>query len=196
MDRDFSHLRAYYGVHESTDSPISPSPRDESVERSELAPRNPFADRADSAASQRSHLELNNPFASPLNSRPPSTFDLGSAIGSGRYDEKLHRYFRSRRVKKGEVDQPWLKKKDPREKWVTILPLVGIFIGLCISAFLVYDGMRSVVQHNYCQILAEDWINGLNPKVWQQEVQVGGFGYVIYRELRISPLSQLTLPAP
>lgn len=74
------------------------------------------------------------------------------------------------------MEKPWLDKSDPKEKWVTILPLVGIFIGLAISGFLVWDGISSVVKHKYCPVLIEDFSGGLNTDVWTQEVQVGGFG--------------------
>ncbi|KAI1816104.1 concanavalin A-like lectin/glucanase domain-containing protein [Poronia punctata] len=111
-----------------------------------------------------------NPFASPSISRPPSSFGSSSAIG-----QRGQRYFHSRRVKKGEVEKPWLAKKDPKEKWVTILPIIGIVLGLAISGFLVWDGIRSVVQHKYCLVL-EDRFDHFNTDVWTKEVQVGGFG--------------------
>ena len=69
-----------------------------------------------------------------------------------------------------------MDKKDPKEKWVTIIPLVGIFVGLALSGVLIWDGLRSVVNHNYCEILSEDFSNGLNSKIWTKEVEVGGFG--------------------
>jgi len=71
-----------------------------------------------------------------------------------------------------------MKSVDPKEKWVTILPIIGIFIGLGISGFLVWDGIRSVVKHKYCEVLIEDWSQGIRSDIWEQEVQVGGFGYV------------------
>ncbi len=87
------------------------------------------------------------------------------------------KYFRSRRVKKDEVERPWLAKKDPREKWVTIIPLVGVAIGLAIAGFLIYDGLRTVQNHTHCPVLLEDFSSGdLNPKFWTKEVEVGGFG--------------------
>lgn len=69
-----------------------------------------------------------------------------------------------------------MDRKDPKEKWVTIIPLVGIFVGLALSGVLIWDGLRSVVNHNYCEILNEDFSNGLNSKIWTKEVEVGGFG--------------------
>lgn len=69
-----------------------------------------------------------------------------------------------------------MDRKDPKEKWVTIIPLVGIFVGLALSGVLIWDGLRSVVNHKYCEIFNEDFSNGLNSKVWTKEVEVGGFG--------------------
>lgn len=69
-----------------------------------------------------------------------------------------------------------MDKKDPKEKWVTIIPLIGIFAGLALSGVLIWDGLRSVVNHNYCQVLNEDFSNGLNSKIWTKEVEVGGYG--------------------
>lgn len=115
-----------------------------------------------------------NPFASPAISRPASSYN-SSGLGQAAVD-RGQRYFHSRRVKKGEVEKPWLEKKDPKEKWVTILPVLGIFIGLAVSGILIWDGLRSVVKHNYCLVLQEDWSNGFDTNVWTKEVQVGGFG--------------------
>jgi len=142
---------------------------------SESLGRNPFGDGVESQASHRSSGNNGNPFASPGVSRPASSFDSGSALG--RFDGG-QRYFHSRRVRKGEVDKPWTKSVDPKEKWVTILPILGIIVGLGISGFLVWDGIRSVVKHNYCLVLEENWDNGFNDKVWMKEVQVNGFGCV------------------
>ncbi len=107
----------------------------------------------------------------PLYSRPASSYGASSAVRSVQ-----QRYFHSRRVPKGEVEQPWKSKKDPREKWVTIIPLIGLAVGLVIAAYLVYDGIISVVQHNYRLILSDDFSDGLNANVWTKEAEVGGFG--------------------
>ncbi len=132
--------------------------------------RNPFGDeRLDPQGSQQPGV---NPFASPSVSRPTSSFGSSSALGS---QPRGQRYFHSRRVKKDEVEKPWLSKADPKEKWVTILPIIGIFVGLAISAFLIWDGIHSVVTHKYCLVL-EDNFETFNNDVWTKEVQVGGFG--------------------
>lgn len=125
---------------------------------------NPFSD--DISPAPRA-----NPFSSPFNSRPASSFGSSSAVRS-----LPSRYFHSRRVKKGEVDQPWRLNKDPKEKWVTIIPLVGLALGFAIAGFLVYDGISSVVHHKYCPVMSDDFSNGLNTAIWTKEAEVGGFG--------------------
>ncbi|KYK60904.1 glucan 1,3-beta-glucosidase [Drechmeria coniospora] len=108
-------------------------------------------------------------------SRPSSSYGSSSAVGS-RFEERSQRYFHSRRVRKGEVDKAWLEKKEGKERWVTILPILGILVGLGISGFLVYDGLSSVVHHKYCPVMDETFDGGLNGDVWTKEVSVGGFG--------------------
>ena len=89
-----------------------------------------------------------------------------------------NRYFHSRRLKdKDALQKPWLEKRDPREKWVTIIPVMGIIIGLGIAGFLVYNGIGSVINHKYCEVLNEDWKNGFRDEIWTREVELGGYGY-------------------
>ncbi|RDW92338.1 putative beta-1,3-glucan-binding protein [Coleophoma crateriformis] len=113
-----------------------------------------------------------NPFASPFTSRPASSFGSSSAIR----EMPPQRYFHSRRVRKGEIDQPWKTKVDPKEKWVTIIPLIGLALGFAIAGFLVYDGLSTVVHHKYCPVLSDDFSGGFNTDVWTKEAEVGGFG--------------------
>ena len=56
-------------------------------------------------------------------------------------------YFKSRRVRKGEQERPWLKQKDPKEKWVWIIPMIGIIIGLGLTALQVWDGLQRISRH-------------------------------------------------
>ena len=127
--------------------------------------RNPFDDGL-------APMPRSNPFSSPYSSRPASSIGSSSAIGG-----LPPRYFHSRRVRKGEVDQPWKDRKDPKEKWVTIIPMIGLLIGFGVAGFLVWDGLRSVVKHNYCSVLSDDFSQGLNDQIWTKEAEVGGFGY-------------------
>ncbi|KAI9890679.1 MAG: hypothetical protein M1814_003748 [Vezdaea aestivalis] len=117
-----------------------------------------------------------NPFATPQTSRPQTSSGMSYATPSlaGRGPSK---YFHSRRVAKGGVERPWLEKKDPKEKWVTIIPMIGIAVGLILSGLLIFDGLRSVTHHTYCPVLMEDFSSGtLDSKVWTKEQEVGGFG--------------------
>ena len=87
------------------------------------------------------------------------------------------RYFHSRRIKDPKtVQKPWLKKRDPREKWVTIIPLMGIAVGMGIAALLVYNGISTVINHKYCEVLSEDWSQGFRKDIWTREVELGGYG--------------------
>ncbi|KAH7409517.1 putative beta-1,3-glucan-binding protein [Cadophora sp. MPI-SDFR-AT-0126] len=112
-----------------------------------------------------------NPFSSPFNSRPASSFGSSSAVRA-----LPSRYFHSRRVHKGEVEKPWMAKKDPKEKWVTIIPLIGLALGFGVAGFLIYDGLSSVVHHKYCPVMSDDFSQGLNTNIWTKEAEVGGFG--------------------
>ena len=116
------------------------------------------------------------PFASTMNSSRLTSRN-SSALQLAK-ERESQRYFRSRRINKDDVQQPWKTHKDPREKWVTIIPIIGLVLGVCLAGFLVFDGLQSIVNHQYELILDEDWANGINKAVWQQESNVGGFGYV------------------
>lgn len=94
--------------------------------------------------------------------------------------QQQQKYFHSRRVKKGEIERPWLDKRDPREKWVTIIPLIGLALGFAFAGFLIYDGLKTVISHEYCPVLDEDFSGGLDSKIWTKEAEVGGFGFVQY----------------
>jgi hypothetical protein len=89
------------------------------------------------------------------------------------------RYFHSRRIKKGEVEKPWTEKKDKKEKFVKWIPIVGILIGFAVAGVLIWDGVRSVNNFNYCAVYEDDFSSGtLNPDIWTKEVESGGYGYV------------------
>ncbi|KHO00226.1 glucan 1,3-beta-glucosidase [Metarhizium album ARSEF 1941] len=172
MEQDpYSH--GYYGHPvPSVTTTVNPTPVRSGTPNTDSG-RNPFGDN--DAASLNRPGRSTNPFTSPDASRPASSFGSSSVMGP-RYGVNSQLYFHSRRVKKGEVEKPWLEKKDPKEKWVTILPILGILIGLGISGFLVWDGLRNVVHHKYCPLLDENFAGGFNTDVWTKEVQVGGFG--------------------
>ncbi|SMR50583.1 unnamed protein product [Zymoseptoria tritici ST99CH_1E4] len=115
-------------------------------------------------------VQRQNPFSTPYGSMPGST--IGSTTG---IDAQPNRFFHSRRIKKEEVEKPWLEKKDPRQKWTTIIPLIGIFIGLALTGFVIYDGISSHHNYTYCPVFLDDFSNGLGDG-WTKEVESGGFG--------------------
>lgn len=85
-------------------------------------------------------------------------------------------YFRSRRIRKGTIDRPELREKDPRAIWITIIPLLGFAVGLAIIAVLSWSGYKSVVNHQYCLAFTDDFSNGFNTSIWTKDVETGGFG--------------------
>jgi hypothetical protein len=101
------------------------------------------------------------------------------------YQEKKppSEYFRSRRVKPEEVERPWLNETHPRQKWVNCGPIVGLLLGLMVTGILIWDGIRSIARHDYCEVLNDNFTSW-NDNVWTKEVEVGGFGYVSSWTLR------------
>lgn len=88
-------------------------------------------------------------------------------------------YFKSRYIADtSKIDKPWLYgKRDPREKWQTIIPMCGFLIGLGIAGFLMWQGYESVSRNLYCEALNEDFSSGtLNESIWSTEIGVKGFG--------------------
>jgi hypothetical protein len=73
--------------------------------------------------------------------------------------------------------KPWAEKKDSSKKWHTIIPLMGIFVGLGLAALECWQGYTSVVNKSYCLVYDEDFSSGtLDSNIWTKEVGVGGFG--------------------
>lgn len=87
-------------------------------------------------------------------------------------------YFRSSRVRTKDIRKPWLlEARDPRENWLTWMPIIAVSLGLCVSGVLVWDGWRRVINHKYCLVLDENFDGGeLNPDIWSYELQTGGWG--------------------
>jgi len=124
--------------------------------------------------SANAHIQdPDDPSASRQDFRPAS--HAGSSTSSGYQIAPRGDYFRSRRVQKGTVERPWLEKKDPREKWVTAFPIIGLITGLAVVGVLVWDGVRSVAVHKYCEVFNDDF-SSWNSDVWTKEVEVGGYG--------------------
>ncbi|MCJ1308483.1 hypothetical protein MMC25_002136 [Agyrium rufum] len=166
MDYSSPHTAATSVTNTSASTPLRPS-----------TPDNPYSDNI-------TPLPRTNPFGTPFTSRPGS---IRNSSAVDLHQETLRqRYFHSRRVRKGEVERPWLNRKDPREKWVTIIPIIGILVGFGLAGFLVYDGLKTVVNHVYCPVLDEDWSEGFNTKIWTKEAEVGGFGNGQFEETTVT----------
>lgn len=159
----------------TTNAPPPPSPRNPLRLNRPERPNSPFTARSNPFDDDIAPLPPRDPFSSTTNSRVPSRAQ--SSVGTSTNLRPFSAiYFKSRRIKKGEVEKPWLEKKDPKEKWVTIIPLIGLFIGSIFAGLLVYDGIKSVVHHEYCPVLSEDFSKGLDPRIWTKEAEVGGYG--------------------
>lgn len=135
---------------------------------------NPFTDY-----SVKSFQPATDPFASSQDS-PKSASALSDSTAPSGHDYRpgRARYFHSRRVRKDEVIKPWVKEpRDPAEKWIEIIPLIGLLVGIGIAGILIWDGLRNVVDHKYCPVFIDDFSAGvLDRNIWQPEIQLGGYG--------------------
>lgn len=124
----------------------------------------------------RGSPDTDNPFATPVDSAYPS--HNPSSVALPRTFPVQERFFHSRRIKKEDIEKPWLKeRKDPRQKWLTLIPLVGFIVGICLGGYMVYDGWTSVPENTYCSVYEDNFSSGvLNDKIWLKEVEVGGYG--------------------
>jgi len=93
-----------------------------------------------------------NPFgdSSAPTPRPASPDTIFS---SATYQPKPR--FKSRRYKKEDIQQPWLQNKDKRAKWARIFPLLGIFLGIAVTAVQCYFAVTNVPKFEYCPVLME-----------------------------------------
>jgi hypothetical protein len=130
----------------------------------------------DRATSPRNPFSTPDPFATPQY-RPSSAATSGISSARELSNIQRNKYYHSRRIRKDDGYVPQKFKKDPKEKWLWIVPLCGLLVGLGISGVLVYLTVN-FKSYKYCPVLDEDFSSGqLNPRVWTKEVEVGGFGY-------------------
>jgi len=65
--------------------------------------------------------------------------------------------------------------------------MLGLFLGLALGAFMVYDGWTSVPTHNYCMVYEDDFSSGsLNTDIWSKEAEVGGYGNGQFEETTVT----------
>ncbi|OZJ02270.1 hypothetical protein BZG36_05155 [Bifiguratus adelaidae] len=72
-------------------------------------------------------------------------------------------------------DKPWLKKKRPGERWLTIIPVTGIIIAFAVGGVICYLGIATTPKKKYCLVLDDDF-STMNTSIWSHEIQLGGFG--------------------
>lgn len=87
---------------------------------------------------------------------------------------------RNKRVKSyrliREYEQPWLEDKRMGRTWINNAIIYGfIFLGLVVSGYIGYTKAKSVVKHDFCLIM-DDNFSTLDSTFWSHEVQVGGYG--------------------
>lgn len=155
--------------HNSVSAPYSRAHTRAASINSQMPPRSPRSHRTSvHSGSQLSGIEgrFRGHFSGPFVAKPPVQ------------QKDMRPYFRSRRIQKGTVDRPELRTKDPRWIWMNIVPVVGILLGFGIVTVLAYLGYRSVVNHTYCLVFTDDFSGGIDPSIWQYEIQTGGYEYV------------------
>jgi hypothetical protein len=113
---------------------------------------------------------------SPPYSTATSRNDYSRSAAASFTDEKPSTYFHSRRKAKGDIEKPWLKEKNHRQAWLTWFPIIGIILGIGCTGALVWDGLQQNKLPGYCQILDEDFSQGLRDNIWTKEAEVGGYG--------------------
>jgi hypothetical protein len=108
--------------------------------------------------------------------RRPSNFLSASYSAHGAKAYNPRPYFHSRRIRKGTIDRPELREKDPRQIWVTLIPVLGFVAGFGIIAVLTWSGYSSVSRHKYCEVFTDDFSSGFNSTIWTKHVETGGYG--------------------
>lgn len=169
MDNPFSHN---YFTHRRPSRP-NRTPSSTAKASASASAEDPFTDR-----SAQSPQQATDPVAS-VQRIPRSASVLSDSTAPVDKDSRpgRARYFHSRRVRKDEVIKPWVKEpRDPAEKLIEIIPLIGLLIGIAIAGILIWDGLRNVVDHKYCPVLVEDMTTSVSNGVWHAEETVGGFG--------------------
>lgn len=132
--------------------------------------------RAGSFGGSRLNLFPVNPFSSAAASIITGTSTTDDSVAPDDESATPGVYFRSRRIRKGETDRPELRERDSRDKWITIIPAIGIFVGFLSIGLMVWAGLKSVTNHTYCHVFTDDFSEGFNSTIWTKEVELGGYG--------------------
>ncbi|CAI6331820.1 unnamed protein product [Periconia digitata] len=85
--------------------------------------------------------------------------------------------FKSYRLK-GEYVQPWIDdKRMKRTRFGNLIVYGMMFIALCLSGYITYDGANSAKTGEYCLVMEDNFDRGgLDESHWTHEVQMAGYG--------------------
>jgi hypothetical protein len=128
---------------------------------------------ASSESTTTKQESITEPFSTPPwpSSEAVSVAELSTTL-------RRPKYYHSRRLRKDENYSPPQFKREPGEKWLWIIPLMGLIAGFIVSGYMIYSAIGGPPL-KYCPVLDEDFSSGeLNPRIWTKEVEVGGFGFV------------------
>lgn len=76
-------------------------------------------------------------------------------------------------------EKPWMMNNGGRSRASYWLTIMGIFIGVGCAAVLVWRQITDVhllKDSDLCEVLNEDWSNGISDDVWGRDAELGGFG--------------------
>lgn len=74
------------------------------------------------------------------------------------------------------IEKPWLNDLSVKKLWrFNLMFCIAFVLGLGIIAAQVYFAYKSITNHDYAEVLIENF-EIFNESVWTREVQIGGFG--------------------
>ncbi|KIY71336.1 glycoside hydrolase family 16 protein [Cylindrobasidium torrendii FP15055 ss-10] len=76
-------------------------------------------------------------------------------------------------------EKPWLMKNGGRSRASYWLTVMCILIGVGCAAVIVWRkiaDVRLLKDSDLCEVLNEDWSNGISDDVWGRDAELGGFG--------------------
>ena len=85
----------------------------------------------------------------------------------------------------GEIDKPWKSKNNSQMRIAYWITYAAAALGIIAGALRCYFGWQGVPRlGNLCQVMEEEF-ETLNKDIWSHDIDLGGFGYVIFLLLNI-----------
>ena len=128
---------------------------------------------------QRQSATPREAFSSP---RPRPVTVMYPSGGNGIRSRLAKRKRPASTMLSGELSKPWVGKKDKAARISYILTYSMVFLGIIAAAVRCLYGWRSVsLIGKLCPVLDDDFNgNDLDGDVWVREVDLGGYGCVIF----------------